>query len=149
MATFIAEQYKNGQAQSSTGMSNTTIRCYFKFPSVVTLALGDVIKLCKIPPNYAVVGVTVDTDILGTAAAGKVGILNAAETAVEFASHTASSLATKALLPANTVDLYRFVAPQDVVKTVGIEITTAASAALVAGVVVGANITIRPRQTVE
>lgn len=149
MATFVSEQYKNGQAHSSTGMSNTSIRCYFKFPSAVTLAAGDIIKLCKLPPNHAVVGITLDTDVLGTAAVGKAGLLNTAETAVESASHTESSLATKALLHANTVDLYRLTPPQDMVKTVGIEITTAASAALSAGAIVGAIVTIRPRQTVE
>lgn len=148
MATFISEQYKNGQSQSPTGMSNASIRCYFKFPTAVTLALGDIIKLCKIPSGHALVSVSIDTDALGTACVGKAGILNAGETAVTSATHTSSALSAQAVLHANTVDGVR-AGPSDSVRTVGIEITTAASAALSANAVIGATVVIRPRQPVE
>lgn len=148
MATFISEQYKNGQSQSPTGMSNASIRCSYKFATAVTLALGDIIKLCKIPSGYSLVSVTLDTDALGTACVGKAGILNAGETAVASATHTSAALSSIGLIQANTIDGVR-AGPSDTVRTVGIEITTAASAALSANAVIGATVVIRPRQPVE
>lgn len=150
MAVFTTETYQNGSLPTNThaGLA-MEVRVSLRFAAAITLALGDVIRLAKLPPNYALTNVELDIDSLGTAAVGSVGLLNAAETEVAKPTHTGQSLATAGVFVGNKMDARRTPIDEDNSTTIGIVLTTAASAALAQGAVVAATIRYRAKQVIE
>lgn len=149
MSTYSTDNYANGQAQCSTGMSSTHIRVKYVFAVATTLAANDVINLVKIPPGYAVVGIKIDTDALGTGVVADAGIMNAGGTAVSAKTHSGVSLATAGFVQENAIGAVRTAADTYVGQNIGIVITTGGSTATAVGGIIGATITVRPKQSIE
>lgn len=147
---FNSESYRNRDMPTSTdGVSALSHRVVVKFPTAVTLLAGDVIKLAKLPPNFALTSISLDNDALGTACVGSVGLLTADETAIAAADITGADLATASIKISNSVAARRTAVDRSNSTTVGVVITTSASAALAAGAKVYANIHYRPKQLIE
>lgn len=150
MAVFTTEQHKNRDMPTSTNSGQLlAYRAKFTFPTAVTLAVNDVIRLAVLPPNFSLVGIDIDTDSLGTACVGNAGVLNAGETAVTAASNSLVPLATAGLYVTDEFAARRLAIDPDIAQTVGIVISTAASAPLTIGATVGAIIYYRAKQSVE
>lgn len=148
MTTFTSTQY---QQVAPTPIGVGGLICHesvYEFASAVTLADGDIIKLAKLPPNYKLVGLRLDTDALGTNCAGAVGFLNSGGTALETTVIAIGSLASAAIKREDTKAGLR-VAPSDNVSDIGVEITTSAGAALSAGAKVYLAMYYRPAQNIE
>lgn len=82
MATFQSERYlHNPQVQSSmiSGVGNFPTVSY-DFTAATTVASGDVILMCKLPPRSAIMGIEVVCSALGTGMIADVGMMNADET---------------------------------------------------------------------
>lgn len=150
MAMYTTETHQNGDLPTNThaGMA-MEVRVSLTFATAITLALGDVIRLAKLPANYALTNVELDIDSLGAAAVGSVGLLNAAETAVEKPTHTGQNLAVAGVFVGNKMDARRTPIDEENSTTIGVVITTAASAALAQGAVIGATIRYRAKQVIE
>lgn len=150
MAVFISESYRNRDMPTSTdGVSALSHRVLIKFATAVTLLAGDVLKLAKLPPNFAITSITLDNDALGTACVGSAGLLTADETAIAAADHVGADLATANIKTSTSFAARRTAVNPDNTTTVGIVITTSASAALAAGAKVYATIHYRPKQLIE
>jgi len=151
MATFSADgvDVRNFPPNSTIGGQEIVVRVEHQFDSVVTLDANDVIRMVKLPADYMFVSCELDTDALGTSAVASVGILNAAETAIAAAAITGQSIASAAIARDNSSAARRYVTDIDTDRMVGIVVTTAASAALTAGVKVGLTMRYRVKQMIE
>ena len=125
------------------------VRTFIKFPTAVTLATNDVLVLAKLPKGHAFVSMTIDNDALGTGAAVTGGILNAAETAVEFPAFTAQAAASASLINDIVSNARRFVPLETVNRTVGLVLSTGGATAVAAGAVVGCTLRYRAKQLQE
>jgi hypothetical protein len=134
---------------NTDGMTGLVHRVALTFVTAVTLGVGDVLRLAKLPAGFALTSITLDNDALGTACVGDVGLLNVGETAVAAIEIGAAALATAGIKTSSSSAARRTAIDPDKSTTVGIVITTAASAALTAGAKVYANIHYRAKQLVE
>lgn len=150
MAVYTAKHYLNRDMPTSANSGQALeYRAYFTFPAIVTLALNDVIRLAQLPPNFSLVGIDIDNDALGTLCVGNAGLLNAGETAIASTAVSLADLATAGLKVTNSSSARRFAINPTASQTIGIVISTAATAALAAGATVGATIRYRAKQSVE
>lgn len=150
MAVYTTKHFLNRDMPTSTNSGQLlAYRVAFTFAAAVTLALNDVIRLAVLPPNFSLVGVDIDNDALGTACVGNVGVLNTAETATIANAIALCPLAAAGFTVTNNAAARRLAIDPDTPQTVGIVISTAASAALAAGATVGAIIYYRAKQSVE
>lgn len=150
MATYRSALVDMRSIPSAYGAGvEMVVRGFIKFPTAVTLATNDVLVLSKLPKGHAFVSMTIDNDALGTGAAVTGGILNIAETAVEFAAFTAQAAASASLINDIVSGARRFVPLEAVNRTVGLVMSTGGATAVAAGAVVGCTLRYRAKQSEE
>lgn len=143
MPTFTGELFNQGHTPTPTGMGTVTVRGFFQFPGTTSIAAGDVIRLAKIAPGYALVNAVIDMNPNSQPTSYSAGILNAAETAVGTTKLSHSALAGSAVpTQMNNAGACRS-AIADSVTTFGVVFNSAAT--FVAGQQVNVLLTLRPR----
>ncbi|WP_111860634.1 hypothetical protein [Acinetobacter sp. CFCC 10889] len=116
------------------------------FLAVTALAANDVILLGELPQDYVLTDVEIDLEQVVAGATVDVGILNEAETAVEFSLINAGSLATAGYVSKNSTKALRN-GRFDKKRVIGAVVKAGGSAA--AGTKIGFTIKTRNAQSDE
>lgn len=148
MTTYTSKQYNNTPPTSSEAGDALVFQSSYTFTAATTLAIGDIVKLCKLPAGCVLTHMRLDTDALGTTCAGSVGFLNAGATDMSQAVIAIGSLATAAIKNEDTTAGLR-VAAADTDTPIGIKITTANTVDAAQGVKISLTIIYRPKQNIE
>ena len=148
MTTYTSAQYVDTAPTSTEAGEQLCFQASYTFAAATTLAIGDIIKLAKLPANHVLTDLRLETDALGATCEASVGFLNAGATDMSQTVIAATSLASATILTQNVTAGLRVAAATSGFTPIGIKITTTGSAGSP-----GAKITItmkyRPKQNIE
>ena len=151
MTTYTSAQYVDTAPTSTEAGEQLCFQASYTFAAATTLAIGDIIKLAKLPANHVLTDLRLETDALGTTCAGSVGFLNAGATDMSQAVIAASTanVAAAAILTQNVTAGLRVAAATSGYTPIGIKITTANTVDAAQGVKVSITMKYRPKQNIE
>lgn len=149
MTTYTSAQYINTAPTSTEAGEQLCFQASYTFAAATTLAIGDIIKLAKLPANHVLTDLRLETDALGATCAGSVGFLNAGATDMSQAVIAIGSLATAAIKNEDTTAGLRVAAATSGYTPIGIKITTANTVDAALGAKITITMKYRPKQNIE
>lgn len=149
MTTYTSAQYVDVAPTSTEAGETLCFQASYTFAAATTLAIGDIIKLAKLPANHVLTDLRLETDALGTTCAGSVGFLNAGATDMSQAVIAIGSLATATIKREDTTAGLRVAAASSGYTPIGIKITTANTVDAALGAKITITMKYRPKQNIE
>ncbi len=149
MTTYTSAQYVDTAPTSTEAGETLCFQASYTFAAATTLAIGDIIKLAKLPANHVLTDLRLETDALGATCAGSVGFLNAGATDMSQAVIAIGSLATAAIKNEDTTAGLRVAAATSGYTPIGIKITTANTVDAALGAKITITMKYRPKQNIE
>ena len=149
MTTYTSAQYVDTAPTSTEAGEQLCFQASYTFAAATTLAIGDIIKLAKLPANHVLTDLRLETDALGATCAGSAGFLNAGATDMSQAVIAIGSLATAAIKNEDTTDGLRVAAATSGYTPIGIKITTANTVDAALGAKITITMKYRPKQNIE
>lgn len=150
MTTYTSAQYVDTAPTSTEAGVTLCFQASYTFAAATTLAIGDIIKLAKLPANHVLTDLRLETDAaLGTTCAGSVGFLNADATDMWQEVIAIGSLATATIKREDTTAGLRVAPASSGYTPIGIKITEGNTVDAELGAKITITMKYRPKQNIE